>query len=393
MTDDESIAREITLATIWARKSVPLPFDVDINVRSSDMILPLVAPLLPYMNRWRNFSLSGKSEETTTILSSDEPVEQCSDLILNFAEYESEDEENDTRSIFTRRHPDSQRCIMTLWVHELPSSELLLPLDFTNLTILECIPAHHTNPLAVIDFLSACPQLESFYLWGWVHEDAALTGPPPIVHLPKLVTMTLKSTSMTRALLTAIDAPNLERLYLTSLNVDFQLPPYYAEEGDSDDEANDPSQSPSSDHATGMGLRSIISRCHPPLKVLEMDFSDMRTKDFHFAFSHLNVLEEFLIIASDMSDKVIKLLQPYPSKADDMSVRLPKLKKLALHNCQRLEGAAIVDALSMRTEFTDANATSALNAFTRVEVLECEGFAPRHSHLLAKSLGNRLRFD
>ncbi|TFY73216.1 hypothetical protein EWM64_g10796, partial [Hericium alpestre] len=59
---------------------------------------------------------------------------------------------------------------------------------------------------------------------------------------------------------------------------------YELEEGDSDDEWPDFSQSPYSDHATGMGVRSLLRRSNPPLRVLEMDYADMRTKDFRWLF-------------------------------------------------------------------------------------------------------------
>ncbi|TFK74788.1 hypothetical protein BDN72DRAFT_631362 [Pluteus cervinus] len=392
MADEGSIIRSRFLARTWASKSKPLPFDVDINAECADMILPLLAPLLPSISRWRHFTLTGEREEERTLLVSEEPATPCTDLVINFADYDSDDDETEGRATFTRQYPTSDRYTMTVWVHEIPASTILMPLDFTNLTIFECVfTGQHTHPLAVIDFLSVCPQLEAFYFWGWTHEDASLTTAPPTVHLPNLKTMTLKSTCMTRSLLTSIHAPSLTQLYLAHLNVDFQLPPYYSEDGDSEDEANDPSQSPSSDHATGMGLRTFLSRSRPALRVLEMDFSDMRTKDFRFVFSRLDVLEEFLIVASDMSDKVINLLKPYESCDSPVRVRLPNLKKLALYNCQRLSGDAIVEAVSARAEYTDANASSKLQTVSQVEVVDCEGFTSRHGQTLAKTLGNRLR--
>jgi len=127
---------------------------------------------------------------------------------------------------------------------------------------------------------------------------------------------------------------------------------------------------------------------------LEMDFSDMRTKDFRFVFSHLNRLQEFLIVASDMSNKVVNFLKPYPSRKDgSMRLRLPKLRKLTLYNCQRLSGDAIVDALSARVDYTDANATAALTTVSRVDIVDCDAFTSRHGQVLGKTLGNRLRLQ
>lgn len=179
--------------------------------------------------------------------------------------------------------------------------------------------------------------------------------------------------------------------------------PYEPEDGDSDDENQDFSQSPWSDHATGMGLRSLIRRSNPPLQVLAMDYADMRTKDFEWCFDRMDSLLEFRIVASDMSDKVIAMLAPYaeqpslpaspirpveeegealdnpdtdssdgggsnfPSPTSDgppahpfpdasstpLQVRMPRLTSLELWNCQRLTGDAIVHALRARTRYTD----------------------------------------
>ncbi|EED81811.1 predicted protein [Postia placenta Mad-698-R] len=124
-------------------------------------------------------------------------------------------------------------------------------------------------------------------------------------------------TCAVRTFLAHIDAPRLIELYLEHTNVDFpiQYDPYAGstEDGDSDDEANDFSQSPWSDHATGMGLRALMQRSKPQLEVLEMTYADMRTKDFLWCFEQLNALREFRIVASDMSDTVIQALAPVVS--------------------------------------------------------------------------------
>jgi hypothetical protein len=145
-----------------------------------------------------------------------------------------------------------------------------------------------------------------------------------------------------------------------------------------------------------MGLRSLITRCNPPIRVLEMDFSDMRTKDFIFVFSRLQTLQEFMIVASDMSDTVINLLKPYrrqmdrDGRTDEWVVRLPRLRRFELFNCQRLIGAAIVEAFSERVIFTDQNLSDTLS---EVSVVNCDGFTTDHGHALSKVLGSRLRFD
>ena len=90
-----------------------------------------------------------------------------------------------------------------------------------------------------------------------------------------------------------------------------------------------------------------------------MDYADMRTKDFLWCFDHLRTLQEFRIVASDMSDKVIMMLAPYRRQSpqgeleDELHVRMPKLSALELWNCQRLSGDAVVDALGARVQYTD----------------------------------------
>ena len=179
--------------------------------------------------------------------------------------------------------------------------------------------------------------------------------------------------------------------------MDFQLLGDYHEEGDSEDEAHDYSQSPSSDRATGMGLRRLITRCNPPIKLLEMDFCDMRTKDFEYVFNRLPLLEDFHIVASDMSDKVINLLRPVcpapgsTSTSTSTCVRLPCLRYLKLVNCQRLTGEAILKALVERVVWTEAVCPE--NTLAEVTILGCQGFTTWDRHVLSLSLGRRLRTE
>jgi hypothetical protein len=121
-----------------------------------------------------------------------------------------------------------------------------------------------------------------------------------------------------------------------------------------------------------------------------MDFCDMRTKDFRYVFDRLAFLEDFHIVASDMSNKVMGFL--YPVKSQDgpaMHLRLPRLRRLRLTNCQRLSGKAIVDALTERVRWTDAICPD----FTLVDVSisDCQGFSHWDRHLLSTALGKRLR--
>jgi len=164
------------------------------------------------------------------------------------------------------------------------------------------------------------------------------------------------------------------------------------EDGDSDDEFSDYSQSPRSDHATGMGLRSLLSRSSPPLHVLEMDYADMRTKDFAWLFSRAQSLTDFRIVASDMADRVVRMLAPDASDP----LLLPRLRSLELINCQRLSGTAIVEAVRERARATDGliNKRRATDVFPLedVAVVGCVNFTIDDGLELAEVLGERLRF-
>ena len=105
-------------------------------------------------------------------------------------------------------------------------------------------------------------------------------------------------------------------------------------------------------------------------------------------FARLPLLEDFHIVASDMSDKVINLLRPvFPvpgSTSTSTRVRLPCLRYLKLVNCQRLTGEAILKALVERVAWTEAvcpESTLAKVATTW------------DRHVLSISLGRRLRTE
>jgi len=284
---------------------------------------------------------------------------------------------------------------MNVWVSELPKAPSLAPLRFTTVVMTEYSHSILTQPRAILGFLAACPTLEAFFFTGSQHDDERILSPLPVARLPRLRTLHLRRTCGTRSLLSSIDAPALLELHLSHLNVDFQFagsvaePGHWWEDGDSEDEANDFSRSKFSDHATGMGLRRLLLRSNPPLRVLDMDWSDMRTKDFKFVFSRLEKLESFFIEASDMSDKVVELLRPYvPEPDEQVRVRLPKLKSLELSNCNELSGDALLGVLSERVKLTDKWEGEMLE---EVIIRGCEGFTARHDHLLRKELGQRLQ--
>ena len=381
-------------ATLWTMRSKPLQYDVELQVDDADSIFPLVSPLLSSIDRWRSFRLSGKREEDVFMDDLELTPESLTHLHV-FLPDELETEDGLPKITFAPTCPQSYTFAMNIWLSTIPSASLLPHLRFTHISISEGDQlGQHTQPKDTLDFLRACPELESFYLSGRPYVQPII-GPLPEVHLPNLVELHLRSTCSIRLILSSLITPRLEYVYLSHLNVDFQILDEYQEEGDSEDEAHDYSQSPSSDRATGMGLRKLINRCNPPIKLLDMDFCDMRTKDFEYVFDRLSLLEDFRIVASDMSDKVINFLRPISSKPGSTfastGVRLPCLRYLKLINCQRLTGEAIVKALVERVAWTEAACPD--NALTEVAILGCEGFTSWDKHILSVTLGRRLNTE
>lgn len=393
--DDVDVKFSERQAQLWTKRSFPLKYDVELNIDDPDYILPLLSPLLSSIDRWRRFILSGKRNEEIVMGEFDITPESLTHLHLHLHDFDLEEfEENEPKIAFSPISPTQcANFSLNIWLSTLPPAAILPPLRFVHITIAEGgAVGLHTQPKFILEFLTACPELESFYISGFPH-DGPLDGPIPIANLPNLVTLHLKSTCFARAILSSLITPRLENLYLSHLNVDFELYGQHNEEGDSEDEAHDYSQSPSSDRATGMGLRKLINRCNPPIRILEMDFSDMRTKDFIWVFNRLSLLEDFYIVASDMSNRVINLLQPVPppitNLIDGVTLRLPKLRRLRLLNCQRLSGKAIVNTISQRVRWTDEQDPE--NTLMDVMISGCDGFSQGDHHSLSIVLQGRLR--
>jgi hypothetical protein len=347
----------------------------------------------------------------------------------------------------------SNLLYMTVIMSKLPSPLTLSPLRFVTLSIKESLLTLNIRPDDLLRFLTVCPELEFFSFTGSMSEpvitEEDILHPPPIVSLPRLRSLILHSTLATRIILSYLHTPALRELYLERLNVDFEFPvlnPYLPlpsrkaidsslvapqsssaesqtstselpsspnqttenlhpplrslafgfecalEDGDSDDDFSDFSQSPHSDHATGMGLRSLLSRSSPPLSVLEMDYADMRTKDFAWLFSRAQSLTDFRIVASDMADRVVRMLAPDANG----TMLLPRLRSLELVNCQRLSGTAVVEAIRARARATDSHIADGLTddvfPLEDVAVVRCENFTINDGLELAEVLGERLRF-
>ncbi|KAH9889771.1 hypothetical protein C8Q73DRAFT_705352 [Cubamyces lactineus] len=411
----------------WIYKSAPLPFDVRVEVQTMDMVLPLLSPLLSHMSRLQKCVITGAHQEEFDLSKYDFDrtrgclvdelnvlVKGVSALGLN-AESDSPDD-RPYPTVFRVDNPSDgpPELSMHLSVYALPLMAAMKPIPITSLCITEFSLDVTTDVVRMLNFLSCTPWLETLHFTGWPQEgEPIFPGHLRLVCLPRLRLLLLRSTCSVRAILEHIDAPALEELYLEHTNVDFELraDPYVAEqsppeEGESDDEAHDFSQSPWSDHATGMGLRALLKRSRPPLQVLHMDYADMRTKDFRWCFDRLDRLREFRIVGSDMSDRVIGMLAPFRRRwlafglahlkeADDprgsWAVRLPSLTKLAIWHCQRVTGEALVQALQERVRFTDWAAEEGRgDTMESVAIVGCSEFLIEHGQELSQTLGDRL---
>ncbi|KAI0631954.1 hypothetical protein C8Q77DRAFT_1060219 [Trametes polyzona] len=414
----------------WIYKAGPLAFDVRVEAHTIDMILPMLSPVLSQMSRLRKCVVAGTHQEEFDFsmynFDRDRPclVDELNILVKGVSAIFAADTDSDATedrpfSNIFRLHgpPDAPpELSMHFSLYALPLASAMKPLAVPSLSITEFSLDVTTDVVRMLNFLRCLPLLETFHFAGWPQDgEPILPGLLHPVRLPKLRILLLRSTCSVRAILAHLDAPALEELYLEHTNVDFELrtDPYVAqhapaEEGESDDEAHDFSQSPWSDHATGMGLRALLRRARPPLRVLHMDYADMRTKDFRWCFDRLDRLREFRIVGSDMSDRVVAMLAPvrrrpflsfglaHPRDGDDArgawGVRLPALAKLAVWHCQRVSGDALVDALRERTRFTDLAAEEGRTAtLESVAIVGCSEFRFEHAQRLAESLGERLR--
>ncbi|PSS06589.1 hypothetical protein PHLCEN_2v3647 [Hermanssonia centrifuga] len=421
--DDHSLSASHCQADIWLKFSQFQPLDVHIHLTDIDSLLPLLSPLLSHIYRWRRCTITGKLEEQFLLPS---PSQNPSRTVLDHLAITvrgSLEEHVSTLPIFHVASPSfttgadvvtsqAYKVSIRVDVLHLPISQHMTTLHLRTLTIVENDLDVVPDTLHLLNFLSFCPYIEVFHFIGFPHDPPTPSArdPFPVVILRKLRSLVLCCTSVMRAILSHIDTPALTELSLEHLNSEFRpgRPGKYSlgEDGDSEDEANDFSQSPWSDHATGMGLRSLIKRSKPPLEILQMDYADMRTKDFLWCFDRLDNLQEFRITASDMSNRVIAMLAPchdsipLPRRKDKnrvqedtpLRIRLPRLALLELCKCQRLPGDDIVNALRERVkyinQFADSGACSILSSVT---VSGCPDFKPRHVMALSEILGAKLR--
>ncbi|RPD62280.1 hypothetical protein L226DRAFT_532695 [Lentinus tigrinus ALCF2SS1-7] len=411
----------------WIAKSNPLPFDVRIEAETTDMILPLLSPVLSHMQRLERCVISGRHNEEFDFTKY--PFDRARPCLVNELNLvikgvaaldtlglnaDSDVSEDRPETDIFRVHSPSDgppELSLHFAVYALPLQLEMKPILIKALCITEYSMDVTVDIPRLIRFLQCTPFLESLHYTGWPQEgDPILPGHLSMARLPCLRVLLIRTTVSVRAILSNIDVPALEELYLEHTNVDFELrtEPYVAQqdhpdEGESEDEAHDFSQSPCSDHATGMGLRMLLKRSRPPLQVLHMDYADMRTKDFRWCFDHLKHLREFRIVGSDMSDRVVALLAPFqrpfsgPHQGQGggtVHVRLPCLQHLAFWHCQRVTGDAIVRALRERVELTDYLAENGWGeTLEGVAVVGCVEVLFQHVQALSETLGERLRIS
>ena len=74
-------------------------------------------------------------------------------------------------------------------------------------------------------------------------------------------------------------------------------------------------------------------------------------------------------------------------------MRLPRLQRLELSNCNELSGDVLLDVLSARVRLTDRLPAWEGNTLKEVIISDCPGFKWQHAELLRKELGDRVKRD
>lgn len=391
-----------TQAELWVARSSPLPFNVVIKLSDFERLLPIMSCFLPNLPRWMRCTITydGRIIETSLsdlTLSSPRRILHHLDILLKTPFEDVAGDDEDDIIFFPCGSTTYRHISMKVATTRLPHAEIVNPLLFTSLDISETAFQHSVRSPDLLRFLAHCPNLEHLYFHGLSNDEGTLDAPPPAIALLRLHTLLLDEICNQRSILSHLYVPALRELHLRHINVDYPLEPYYVpEEGDSDDESHDFSQSPHSDLHTGMGIRKLLSRSRPPLEILDMDLSDMRTKDFRWVFDKLPDLKQFSIVGSDMSDSVVSLFMPFTLGDGDRqerdeerwSVRLPQLSVLKMYSCQQLSGDALVKALSARVQYTDQATPDATLA--TVIISSCNHFTARNAQELSWDLHDRL---
>jgi hypothetical protein len=236
---------------LWITRSHPLSFDVDIIVENVDNILPFISSCLQHVDRWRSCTIIRRDHRVPFVKKAPiEGLERLEVTIYSPSELAWEDGVPPPTHVFPQfiTYSLGNYLSMALAVSILPDYNLLTPMRFTTLDISQSQVGVHDSPRNVLQFLQALPELEEFSFLGWTQEPLRddVSEPMPVAFLPRLQLLSIRNTCSTRALLSYIDCPNLQELELGHLNVEYELQHVnnLNEDGDSDDEANDFSQSP-----------------------------------------------------------------------------------------------------------------------------------------------------
>ncbi|KAF8573566.1 hypothetical protein K439DRAFT_1642895 [Ramaria rubella] len=212
---------------------------------------------------------------------------------------------------------------------------------------------------SLLHLLAKCPLLERLLFRGSSSFDphAPPFGPP--VSLPYLQELHLAQTFHQRIILAHLHTPALHTLRLAWLNrpevlIDESYAPDPAEKNE---EPTEYSQSPYTDLLTGAGVRALVRASNPPLRVLDMDFADARSpRDFVWLFGRLPTLEEFKIVGSDMSDRVLDALA---GRGEDGTWLCPRLVSLDFSRCDVITGKGVVELAKARNPPLDVGIDNA----------------------------------
>ena len=211
---------------------------------------------------------------------------------------------------------------------------------------------------SILHLLAKCPSLRTFIFRGSnLFDPHGVHGMFPI-DLPHLRTLHLCQTFHQRIILSHLHTPKLNTLRLMWLNRPERLvdESYEPDSEERMEEEAEFSQSPWTDLLTGSGIRSLIRHTRlmyglaPPITVLDMDFADIRSpKDFVWVFEHLPLLEEFRIVGSDMSDKVLLALASQRKIDSGREEWLcPCLRRLEFSRCDIITGLGIISLAKAR---------------------------------------------
>jgi hypothetical protein len=156
-----------------------------------------------------------------------------------------------------------QHISMNVSISAFPLAEHIATLPFTRLTVTEISLEVQLQAAQLLRFLVVFPLLERFHFCGGIHEDETTDDILPVVFLRHLHTLIIRNTCSQRTIMSYLHTPALRHLFLHNLNLDFELPSRnVVEDGDSDDEDPDYSQSPWSDRQTGSCCLTIVKiRC------------------------------------------------------------------------------------------------------------------------------------